>query len=134
MKSAFVRDLADPNRPIREAWAERPGKPIRIRVHPAILRMVTPGAGPRGRAATDDESASPAKRIGQYRSWPAVHWMLECETPEEAYQLRDALRLFFDRITHVGVLGVMGALKGAAGEPDPTGSPPGAVDVEEETA
>ncbi|HKB39433.1 MAG TPA: hypothetical protein VKD72_23555 [Gemmataceae bacterium] len=85
MISEYGRDLSDQNRPIRDAWAERPGKPIRIRIQPAIFRLV------KGRSS-------------QYKVWPNIHWTLECERPEEAYQLREALRLFFDTTNRTGGL------------------------------
>jgi hypothetical protein len=79
MLSDFARDLADADRPITEAAEERPGKPIRVRVQPMILR-----------------------RGGQYNAWKDVRWTLDCETPEEAFAVREAMRLFFAALASAG--------------------------------
>lgn len=99
MKSAFARDLADQDRPILAAASERPGKPILVRLQPMILR------GARG-----DETQ------GSYRAWKDVRWTLECETPEEVFAVRDALRAFFQVINAHGPEATTRALA-AAGKP-----------------
>jgi hypothetical protein len=94
MQSDFARDLADENRPIEQAAKERPGKPIRLRVQPMVLRT-TAGKG-------------------QYHAWKDVRWMLECDTPEEAFATRDAMRAFFEAVSERGphaVLAVLTAIK-----------------------
>jgi len=99
MQSEFARDLADQNRPIEEAARERPGKAIRLRIHPQIFRLIE-GKG------------------GQYRAWRDVHWTLDLDTPAEAFSLRDALRLFFKTVVALGPDAVMTALKGATRKED----------------
>lgn len=32
---------------------------------------------------------------GQYLSWPGVRWIVECDDPEDAQELRELLKLFF---------------------------------------
>lgn len=83
MQAEFYRDLADENQPVREAYDERPGKPIKLRIQPAIFRK---NAGPRG----------------QYRYWTDVVWNVECDTPEEVMALKDAMRAFFTAISQLG--------------------------------
>ena len=92
MQSAFAQDAADDRRPIEEAAAERPGKPILIRVHPTIFRE------------------------GQYRSWKGVHWKLEVDSPTEAVALREALQVFFQTLTSAGPHAVIDALHVAAAQ------------------
>lgn len=79
MLSDFSRDLADPDQPVKDAAAERPGAPIKIRVQPAILR-----------------------RNGQYKGWADVRWTLDCDSPAEALAVRDAMQLFFETLSRVG--------------------------------
>jgi hypothetical protein len=83
MKSLSSREVVDHDRPIVEAFAERPGKPIRIRLHPMIFRLL-------------------GKGNGQYRAWRDVHWSLECDNPEEVFALREALEAFFRSVEREG--------------------------------
>jgi hypothetical protein len=92
MQAEFYRDLADENQPVRDAFDERPGKPIKLRIQPSIFRK---SAGPRG----------------QYRYWQDVIWNVECDTPEEVLELKDALRVFFQAITQFGPAAVQSELR-----------------------
>jgi hypothetical protein len=83
MQSEFNREKVDLNRSIREAAKERPGKPIKLRIQPMVLRSVD-GKG------------------GQYHAWKDVRWMLTFDSPAEAYAMREALRAFFDTVGRVG--------------------------------
>src|SRR5262245_66571929 len=76
---------------IQEAAAEREGKPIRIRLQPMILR------------------AAP-NRGGQYQAWKDVRWTIECDAPDEAFALRDAMRAFFAALGRGGPEAVIAAL------------------------
>lgn len=99
MQSDFVRDLKNQDQPIYDAIAERPGKPLRLRVHPQILR----GSG------VD----------GLYRTWKDVRWTIQCDTPEEAFACRDAMRVFFDALERLGAATVMHALQAMQAIQDP---------------
>jgi len=92
MQSEFARDLADQDRPVEEAAAERPGKPIRVRIQPTIFRV---------------------ESRGQYRAWRDVHWTLECESPAEVFALRDAMRAFFQALPQLGPATVSQVLRDA---------------------
>lgn len=78
MEAEFSRDLVDANQPILDAMAERPGKPVKLRIQPMILY---------GR---------------QYQAWRDVRWTLEFESPEEAFATRDAMRAFFAALVRQG--------------------------------
>jgi hypothetical protein len=88
MQSEFARDLKDQDRPIAEAYADRPGKPLKIRIQPMILTA------------------------RQYRAWKDVRWTLDCDTPAEAFAVRDAMRLFFEALTSCGPAPVSATLSG----------------------
>jgi hypothetical protein len=75
----YSADVSTIDEPPSIAKAERPDKPIRIRI-PLLLWRLREG-GPSG--------------AGQYRTWNDVSWILECETVEEALRVRDTLQLFF---------------------------------------
>jgi len=94
MQSEFIRDLADEDGPIAAAAKERSGKPIRLRIQPMVLREV------KGKGA-------------QYHAWKDVRWTIECDSPEEAYAVRDALLVFFPALSRVGVKGITRLLKDA---------------------
>lgn len=96
MQSAYAQDAADDRRPVEQAAAERPGKPILIRVHPTIFRG------------------------GQYHSWKGVHWKLEVDSPDEAVALRDALQAFFQAVSTAGPHAVTDALHAAQHQKEPT--------------
>jgi hypothetical protein len=80
MEAEFSRDLVDPNQPILDAMAERPGKPVKLRIQPMILY---------GR---------------QYNAWKDVRWTLEFESPDEVFATRDAMRAFFTALVKKGPL------------------------------
>lgn len=87
MKSEFARDLAGENETIDQAMAERPGKSIRIRIQPMILRGT-----------------------GNYSSWKDVRWSLDLDDATEAHQVREAMRVFFHGLTTAGPDAVTAAL------------------------
>lgn len=91
MVSGFTRDLDDPDQPIFDALSERPGKPLRLRVQPAIWRA-RPGREP------------------QYNSWRQTIWTLECDSADEALAVRDAMRTFFTTMGQCGPPAVLAAL------------------------
>jgi hypothetical protein len=96
MRMEFAGDVADPDQHVKEA-ALRPG-PIRMRIQPMVL-------------AAD----------GNYRGWKNVSWVLACESPEEVYAVRDALRVFFEALGQAGPQTVSASLAamaaaGAAGK------------------
>jgi hypothetical protein len=97
MQSQTAR-VYDPDEGIREVVAERPGT-IKIRVQPTLLR-----------------------KDGQYRNWQDVRWLLECDSADEAFAARDAMRVFFEVMTRCGPTAVRAAL-GALTRPHPTTTP-----------
>lgn len=78
------------DRIVHEAYAERPDKPVRIRLQPVVYRL--------------DARGGHAKAM--YRSWPDVHWLVECDTAAEAVALRETLKLFFEVLGTAGCEGV----------------------------
>jgi hypothetical protein len=73
------------DQPVHDAQAERPGKPIRIRLQPTIFRLREGGAS-----------------AGQQQAWAGVSWIIECQSAAEAIELREALRRFFDAVGRIG--------------------------------
>jgi hypothetical protein len=97
MLSEFAQDLVDPDQPVRDAFTERPGKPLKIRVQPMLLR------------ATGGK--------GQYQAWKQVRWTLDCDSPAEALAVKAALRAFFEAMVTHGPEAVHAALsKAGAGK------------------
>lgn len=96
MLSDFAQDFADPDQPIREALAERPGKAVKIRVQPMLLRQ--------------------ANGRGQYQAWKQVRWTLDCDTAAEALSIREALKAFFAAMQRCGPQAVLAALAKAVQE------------------
>jgi hypothetical protein len=94
MQTEFNQRKLDMDRSIKQAAAERPGKPIRLRLQPMVLRSV----GPKG---------------GQYHAWKDVRWLVECDNAAEAYATRDALRAFFDTLAVIGPAETQQVLKAA---------------------
>lgn len=96
MQTQYGQDRDDVQ-PLRDALAERPGRPIRLRLQPTIQR------------------AAAAKR-SQYQVWPDVSWTVDCDSVEEAVAFREALRAFFVAIAHEGADALTARLqrKGAA--------------------
>lgn len=84
----------DPDVVIRDAASERSGKPIRLRIQPQVLR-------------------ADATRGGQYQFWKDVRWTVECDTADEVFAFRDALRTFFTALGRSGPEGVTHALAAA---------------------
>jgi len=78
MLSEYVRD-DDPDLTIKDAFKERPGKPLHLRLQPMILR-----------------------KDGQYHAWRRVRWTLACDSAGEAFDARDLLRTFFDALNRCG--------------------------------
>ena len=87
--SANARDL---DRPAFEAHAERPNRPIRLRLQPTLLRVKA------------------GQTLGNHRSWSGVSWTLECQTAEEAIAVRLALEAFFAALGVHGAAAVEAAL------------------------
>lgn len=98
MNTEFVRDrdLADPDQSIDEAAAERPRKPILVRVQPAIYRLNDRGNG-----------------SGNYRAWKDVHWTITLTDREEGRSLRAVLQVFFTALGSLGPEMVIDALEAA---------------------
>ena len=86
----------DIDRVIYDAAKERKGRPIRVRLQPTILRT--------------REGEGYSASSGQYKAWKDVRWTIECGTPKEVFQLRDALRAFFKAIGRGGVKATIAAL------------------------
>lgn len=86
MQSSFSADTLDLDQTVRDAAEERPGKTIRIRVQPSVLRTHPSGRG-------HDQ---------QHQPWKHVRWILECETVEEAIALRQAMQDFFALVADHG--------------------------------
>jgi len=91
MRSQFKRDLADPDQAVWDTAAERPGQPIRMRVQPTLLR------------GTDSRH--------QYLPWRDMRWVLTCDTPEETFAVRDAMAVFFERLSEAGPARVIAQLQ-----------------------
>jgi len=75
----YSGDVTQLDARVREAAAERPGQPIRLRVQPSMRRG-----------------------DGRYTSWQGVVWRVDCANAEEAIALREALQVFFDRAAKLG--------------------------------
>jgi hypothetical protein len=85
MDVTYSADIGDLDQAVQDAQAERPGKPIKIRLQPTIFRL-------RGAEATG----------GDHQAWKGVSWTLECQTAQEAIGLRETLRAFFTAVGAVG--------------------------------
>lgn len=96
MEVTYSATSVDLDRPAFEAQAERPDRPLRLRVQPTLLRQ------------------APGETTGNHRSWSGVSWSLECPTAEEAIGVRDALQAFFAAIAQHGSLAVQKALTASA--------------------
>lgn len=86
METRYSRDDLDLDDQVRDAFDERPGKPLRIRVQPTILRTTSEKSG----------------HFNQHQPWKGVRWILDVETVEEAAALREALRVFFAQVSELG--------------------------------
>lgn len=92
MQISYSVSQRDLDQLVRDAAAERPGQPVRIRLQPTVYRQ-----------------AADASR-GQQAAWAGVSWNVECETPEEAIALRRALEAFFVGVATCGPLCVTAQL------------------------
>jgi hypothetical protein len=90
MLSEFARDLDDPDLSLKEAVKDRPGKPLRLRVQPAILQ-----------------------KNGTYKGWKSVSWSLEVDDIAEARAIQQAMELFFRAMSESGPKEVQRVLKSA---------------------
>lgn len=90
--SAASRDELD--RPAYEAQAERPDKPVRLRIQPTLLRTE-----------------------GQHQAWPGVSWTVECQDAEETIAVREALRAFFEALGVQGPVVLATELQLLTGKP-----------------
>ena len=89
MEVNYSADIGHLDDPLREAKAEAPDEPLRIRLQLSIFR--------RGK---DD----------QQRAWKGVAWNVQCDAIDEAVGLREALRAFFEAVVRVGPREVQAAL------------------------
>ena len=80
---AYSADLDHIDEPLYEAAGERPGQPVRIRLQPSVFRKL-PG------------------EQSQHRAWAGVSWTLDCRDVQEAIALREALRVFFEKVGQRG--------------------------------
>jgi len=97
MQTEYSGDpVFDVDQPVYEAVKERKGRPIRIRLQPQILRT--------------REGEGYTTSSAYYQFWKEVRWTIECGTPKEVFQLRDALRAFFKALGRGGVKATMAAL------------------------
>lgn len=92
MEITYSADAIDRDRPAYEAQAERPDRPLRLRVQPTLLRQ------------------KPGQTVGLHRSWSGVSWAVECQTAEEAISIRQALQAFFAALAAFGPAAVERAL------------------------
>ncbi len=88
MEINYSAETQDIDKPAFEAQAERPDKPLRIRVQPTLLRI------------------KPGSETGSHQAWPGVSWTLECKDAEEAIAVREGLRLFFSVVATFGPIAV----------------------------
>jgi len=129
MQTSFARDLVDPATIIEEALAERPNKPVLIRIQPSIFRL-RPG--------------NLTSSGGIYKAWRDVHWTVAIDQADEAVPFREALRVFFAQLGAYGPTRVIDALQrltestdttldsSTASEPEPEPEPVTEPEPEEE--
>ena len=75
----YSGDVSQLDERVREAAAERPGQPVRLRVQPSMRRG-----------------------DGRYTSWQGVVWRIDCPTAEDAIALKEAMRAFFTAAQTIG--------------------------------
>lgn len=90
MDVSYTADPVDLDQPVIDVAAERPGKPIRIRVLPMLLR-----------ASSD------------YVAWKGVAWTVGCDSTAEAILVRRALEAFFERLGDSGPEAMIDLLTGS---------------------
>lgn len=86
MEITYSAETVDLDAPAHLAAADRPGKPVRLRVQPTLLRGEN------------------------YQAWAGVSWTADCPTAADAIAVRDALRAFFLALEHYGAEAVQKAL------------------------
>ena len=92
----YSGDAGDLDRSAYAAAAERPGRPVRIRIQPSLFRA--------------RDASTPGNN---YVGWRGVSWTLECPTAEDAIQVRKAMQAFFAAVRLHGARAVEKALLGA---------------------
>lgn len=95
MEITYSADAVDLDKPAYEAQAERPDRPIRLRIQPTLLRV------------------RPGQTTGNHSSWSGVSWTLECPTAEDAIAVRKALQMFFAAVAQDGAETIGNLLTGA---------------------
>lgn len=90
MDVSYTADPIDLDQPAHEAAEARPGKPIRLRVIPTLLRAT-----------------------GDYVAWRGVAWTVSCQTAAEAIEVRRALEAFFERLGDSGPQPMIDLLTGS---------------------
>jgi hypothetical protein len=92
MEITYSADVVDIDSPAFAAQAERPDRPLRLRIQPTLLRVL------------------PGETTGNHRSWSGVSWTLECPTAADAIEVRNALQAFFEACAQHGASRVEHAL------------------------
>jgi hypothetical protein len=92
MDVSYSATATDIDKPAYDAQAERPDRPLRIRLQPTLLRL------------------KKGETVGNHHSWSGVSWTLECRNAEEAIAVRRALEAFFGVIARHGAEQVEKAL------------------------
>lgn len=96
MDVSYSAGWRDVDQPAHDAAAERPNRPVRLRIQPTLLR------------------ASAGKPMGNHKSWQGVSWSIECRSAQEAIEVRKAMQAFFTAIGVHGAPAVEKALTAAA--------------------
>jgi len=93
IKTGYGRDLQDDRKQLRDAFAARKGKAIKLRIQPLIYQ------------------GDPEGGRGNYKPWRDVSWTIDCETVEEAMTFRDVLKAVFERLGEERPAAVLARLK-----------------------
>lgn len=94
MEISSSQDVMDLDQAAFEAQAERPTRPLRLRIQPTLLRLKT------------------GQTTANHLSWPGVSWTLECQNAEETILVRQAMTAFFAALAQHGAEAVEKALTG----------------------
>lgn len=94
MEVSYSQAVINLDQPALDAQAERPDRPLRLRIQPTLLRQKA------------------GQTIANHQSWPGVSWTLECQTADEAIQVRKALTTFLAALNQHGAVAVDKALTG----------------------